>query len=136
MSSPNQYLDNLFGLSGRTALVTGGTRGIGQRMAVALASAGADVILVQRSSSTETKDKVTALGRQATVVECDLSDDKQVKSLAKKVTGPKSEGGLEAIVDVVINCGGIQRRNPAENFTDEDWDAVRIRAQRGRSSLS
>lgn len=45
----NDYLQSLFGLKGKTALCTGSTRGIGQRMAVALAKAGADVLLVQVS---------------------------------------------------------------------------------------
>lgn len=48
---PNPYLEKLFSLEGRLAVVTGGTRGIGQAMAVALAEAGADIILIQVRSS-------------------------------------------------------------------------------------
>ena len=146
MSSGNEYLTSLFGLQGKTALITGGksssqsrtipsklmnfftgTRGIGQTMALALAQAGANIVLVQRATSTpntDTRDKVFALGRKVDIVECDLSDKAQVKGLCKKVTGSESEGGLGLVVDIVVNCGGIQRRTPAENFPDEDWDEV------------
>lgn len=129
MSAQAQYLDTMFGLRGRTALVTGGTRGIGQRMTLALAQAGADIVLVQRAANppnTQTRDQILALGGKVIIVECDLSDKVQVKGLAKKVTGPKSEGGLEQIIDIVINCGGIQRRCPAKDFSDEDWDEVSL----------
>jgi 2-deoxy-D-gluconate 3-dehydrogenase len=105
-----------------------GTRGIGQTMVLALAQAGADIILVQRATSTpnyETRDKVTALGRKVHIVECDLADKAQVKGLCKKVTGSEGEGGMGLVVDIVVNCGGIQRRTPAENFPDEDWEEVR-----------
>lgn len=127
MSQGNQYLTSLFGLEGKTALITGGTRGIGQTMTLALAQAGANIVLVQRSSATPnyaTRDKVSALGRKAHVVECDLSSKAEVKGLCQKVTGAESEGGLGLTIDIVVNCGGIQRRTPAENFPDEDWEEV------------
>jgi 2-deoxy-D-gluconate 3-dehydrogenase len=154
MSSGNDYISSLFGLQGKMALVTGGklrasspnhitlraepnpscllylgTRGIGQTMVLALAQAGADIILVQRATSTpnyETRDKVAALGRKVHIVECDLADKAQVKGLCKKVTGSEGEGGMGLVVDIVVNCGGIQRRTPAENFPDEDWEEVSV----------
>ncbi|KAI5474651.1 2-deoxy-D-gluconate 3-dehydrogenase [Pseudohyphozyma bogoriensis] len=119
------YLDSLFGLKGQTALCTGSTRGIGQAMTLAFAQAGADIILVQRSKENlETHDKIKALGVNVDIVVCDLADEKSVKGLAKQVTGPASEGGLGRSVDILLNCGGIQRRTPAENFPDADWDEV------------
>jgi len=96
-------------------------------MTKALAQAGADIVLVQRASSSpnyETRDQIKALGRRVEVVECDLADKTQVRGLCKKVTGSESEGGLGLVVDIVVNCGGIQRRTPAENFPDEDWEEV------------
>jgi 2-deoxy-D-gluconate 3-dehydrogenase len=96
-------------------------------MTMALAQAGADIVLVQRASSSpnyETRDQIKALGRRVEVVECDLADKTQVRGLCKKVTGSESEGGLGLVVDIVVNCGGIQRRTPAENFPDEDWEEV------------
>ncbi|KDE07520.1 2-deoxy-D-gluconate 3-dehydrogenase [Microbotryum lychnidis-dioicae p1A1 Lamole] len=125
------YIDSLFGLSGKTALCTGATRGIGQTMALALAQAGADIVLVQRNKENlETYNKIKALGRQVDIAVCDLSSDIEVKGLVKQVVGPTSEGGLGREIDVLVNCGGIQRsadpptRTPAENFSDGDWNDV------------
>ncbi|KAK4051849.1 hypothetical protein OIV83_002554 [Microbotryomycetes sp. JL201] len=119
------FVESLFGLSGKTALCTGATRGIGQTMAVALAKAGADVVLVQRSKENlETYDLIKQLGRKVDIAVCDLADDKAVKALTKTITGPKDKGGMGYEIDVLVNCGGIQRRTPAENFPDQDWDDV------------
>ena len=65
----------------------------------------------QRSrENLETHDKIKALGREVDIVVCDLAVEADVKSVAKKVTGPKSEGGLGLDIDILLNCGGIQRR--------------------------
>ncbi|OGE55185.1 hypothetical protein PENARI_c005G00495 [Penicillium arizonense] len=108
---------SLFSLSGKTALVTGGTRGIGQAMALALAEAGADVILVQRdNTNTVTKDEITRLGRQAWIHVAELGDRQAVKNIIPAVTSQ----GLKP--EILVNCAGIQRRHPSEQFPDSDWD--------------
>ncbi|KAL4911019.1 hypothetical protein BDW74DRAFT_184569 [Aspergillus multicolor] len=110
---------SLFSLAGRTALVTGGTRGIGAAMAIALAEAGADIILVQRdTSNTTTHDAITSLGRKATIHAAELSDRSAVKSIIPTLV---SAGHNPTIL---LNCAGIQRRHPSEKFPDEDWDEV------------
>ncbi|CAI7660603.1 unnamed protein product [Penicillium manginii] len=111
---------SLFSLSGRTALITGGTRGIGQAMAFALAEAGADVILVQRDeSNTSTRDEIiNRLGRKAYIHVAELSDRKSVKEIIPTVTNQ----GLKP--DILVTCAGIQRRHPSHQFPDEDWDEV------------
>lgn len=113
-------VSSLFSLNGRTALVTGGTRGIGQAMAFALAEAGADIVLVQRdSSNTATKDEIiNRLGRKAHIHVAELSDRKAVKEIIPAVT----RQGFKP--DILLNCAGIQRRHPSEKFPDEDWDEV------------
>ncbi|KAJ5902742.1 hypothetical protein N7495_003270 [Penicillium taxi] len=112
-------VESLFSLSGKTALVTGGTRGIGQAMALALAEAGADIILVQRDSvNTETKDKIVQLGRKVWIHVAELSDRKAVKAIVPTLTSQ----GLKP--NILLNCAGIQRRHPSEEFPDEDWDEV------------
>lgn len=96
-------------------------------MTLALAQAGADIVLVQRGNSAsgnDTRDQVAALGRQVIVVEADLANKEQLRGLCQKVTGNKQDGGLGLKIDVLVNCGGIQRRTPAENFPDEDWEEV------------
>ncbi|KAJ7824669.1 NAD-binding protein [Mycena olivaceomarginata] len=123
----NAYLLSLFSLEGRTALVTGGTRGIGQKLALALAGAGADLILIQRNlDNQDTATQARQLGRNATIVQCDLTDKVQVGAIVQKVTGSVDAGGLGLVVDILVNCGGIQRRSvaPAETFTDENWSEV------------
>jgi len=116
----SDYLNTLFGLHGRIAVVTGATRGLGQTMALALAKAGADMVLLQRDmKNMETAQQIEALGRKCHVVECDLAKRDQVKNMAAKIT---SEMGLT--VDILVNCGGIQRRHAAEDFPEQDWDDV------------
>jgi len=84
-----------------TCRTTGGTRGIGAKIALALAKAGADVILVQRDTkNTATKDAIEAAGGKADIVVCDLSDKESVAKLIPHVTGE-----LKRTLDIVVNCG-------------------------------
>ncbi|TDL13619.1 NAD-binding protein [Rickenella mellea] len=119
------YLDSLFSLEGKTALVTGGTRGIGQAITLALAKAGADIILIQRNNSNdETATKIKDLSRKVSAITCDLASKEQVGSVIQKITSSKDDGGMGETVDILVNCGGIQRRSPAELFSDDDWAEV------------
>ena len=109
-----------FSLTGKRALVTGASRGIGRAMATALAGAGADVICVstQRSGTDETACAVQNAGRQAWQLEADLSDRAQVAALAERA---QREAGS---VDILVNAAGTIRRKPAVDFALEDWDDV------------
>jgi 2-deoxy-D-gluconate 3-dehydrogenase len=100
------------------AVVTGANTGIGQGIAVALASAGADVALVGRSSAEETADRIRALGRRATLVAADLSTTGPVGAIVDQTL--RDLGGL----DILVNNAGIIRRADALEFTEADWDAV------------
>ena len=73
-----------FDLSGKVALVTGASRGLGEGMALALAQAGADCVLVSRSGKDleDVADRVEALGRRALVVTADVADVKRVEAMA------------------------------------------------------
>ncbi|KAI1814431.1 hypothetical protein GGS20DRAFT_548584 [Poronia punctata] len=113
------YLESLFSLDGHLAVVTGGTRGIGQSMAVALASAGSDIILVQRDEKNlETKQKIEALGRRAHVYLADMASQEEVEGLSKKILADGHD------VDILVTCAGIQRRHPAHQFPMNDWHDV------------
>ena len=84
----------------------GATRGIGQSMALALARAGADIVLIQRSmENLTTRDEIRKLGRKAEIVVADLADGSAIKGAVKQIT---QDMGL--YLDILVNCGGIQRR--------------------------
>ena len=110
----------LFSLAGKTAVVTGASRGLGQAMAVALAQAGADVVCIstQLHGTDETASHIRAAGRKAWQLDCDLSDRKAALTLPKRV---EEEAGD---VDIVINNAGTIRRHAAVQFPLEDWDVV------------
>lgn len=111
-------MENAFNLSGKVALITGANTGIGQAIALALASAGADIACVGRSAADETVAKVTALGRNAINIKADLS-----------TTAPIADVVAEAVaafghIDILVNNAGIIRRADSVDFTEADWDAV------------
>jgi len=108
----------LFNLSGKTVLATGATKGIGQSMTLALAEAGADVIILQRDlSNTDTKTKVEALGRKCTLIQCDMSERERISEAVKEALSVSQ-------VHVLLNSAGLQRRFPAEELSYEAWDDV------------
>lgn len=110
---------SFFSLEGQTALVTGGTRGIGQAVAVGLAEAGANIILVQRdTTATATKEAIEKLGRKVWVYTADLSSQASVAALVPKVLADNHQ------IRILINCAGIQRRHPCEEFPDNDFNEV------------
>ncbi|KEF62462.1 2-deoxy-D-gluconate 3-dehydrogenase [Exophiala aquamarina CBS 119918] len=110
---------SMFSLEGRTAVITGGTRGIGAAMAVALAEAGADIILVQRDTSNiQTKTAIESLSRKATIYTADLSSQNEVSGLAAKILADGHD------VSILVTCAGIQRRHPAHEFPLSDWEEV------------
>lgn len=109
---------NPFSLKGKRALVTGANTGLGQGIAIALAEAGADLVLVGRSSAAETAKAITAAGATSTEIKADLGEMDAVKSLiqqAEDTAGP---------VDILVNNAGIIRRADAVDFTEQDWDDV------------
>lgn len=111
---------DLFSLNGRTAVITGATRGIGQSLAIALAEAGADIVLVQRDKSNQaTKQAIERLGRKATIHVADLASASDISGLTKRVLDDGHD------IDILVSCGGIQRRHPAHEFPDHDWNEVR-----------
>ena len=107
-----------FNLDGRVAVVTGANTGIGQGIAVALASAGADVALVGRSAAGETADRIRAIGRRTTLITADLATAAPVRAIVDETV--RTMGGL----DILVNNAGIIRRADALDFTEDDWDAV------------
>ena len=104
-------------LSGRVALVTGSTRGIGHAIATTLASCGAKVAVVGRDASRAT-EVAAALDASARGFGCDVSDPASVVALVEGVE--KEMGG----VDILVNNAGLTRDNILFRIKDDDWDAV------------
>ncbi|RDZ26056.1 2-dehydro-3-deoxy-D-gluconate 5-dehydrogenase KduD [Lysobacter silvisoli] len=107
-----------FDLSGRVALVTGGNRGLGQGLALALAAAGADIAVVATGPAIDTGRHVRALGRRFHAIEANLST---LAPIARIVEETVTQLGS---VDILINNAGLIRRADAVDFTEADWDAV------------
>ena len=108
----------MFSLEGKVALVTGGNTGLGQGIAVALASAGADIACAGTSAPDETAEKVKALGRRFIAIKADLSSIAPVQNLVDQTI---SELGA---LDILVNNAGTIRRADAVDFSEADWDAV------------
>ncbi|MGO4381685.1 2-dehydro-3-deoxy-D-gluconate 5-dehydrogenase KduD [Pseudoduganella sp. RAF53_2] len=111
-------MSNLFDLTGRTALVTGANTGLGQGIAVALAHAGADIVLAGRSDPGDTIQQVQNAGRKAHFVSADFGSTADVQ----RVIGSALE--FSGRLDIVVNNAGIIRRADSIDVTEEDWDAV------------
>lgn len=110
----------LFDLSGRTALVTGGGRGIGRHIAIGLAEAGADVFVVSRDLERcqSVATEIEALGRRAWPLAADLSDLEAIASLTERVFAELPK------LDVLVNNAGRVWASPLLDYTPEGWDRV------------
>jgi len=113
----NSILDR-FKLTGKVALVTGASRGLGAAIAIGLADAGADVALVGTSSLADTEKKIIALGRKALPIKADLSDRKAIPGIMQAAQAHFGH------VDILVNNAGIIRRENFDSFTEKDWDDV------------
>jgi 2-deoxy-D-gluconate 3-dehydrogenase len=109
-----------FRLNGRTALVTGASRGLGAAMARALAEAGADVAL--HSSHRADADAAHALSRACGVRVFALAADLAERGAADRLVGDAT--ALLGRIDILVNNAGIIRRADARDYPDSDWDEV------------
>lgn len=107
-----------FDLHGRCAVVTGAGRGIGRAVALGLARAGADVVLLGRpGSNDETREAVLAAGGKADVVDLDLGDHAAVARVGAELVDSRQ-------VDVLVNNAGIIDRQDAVEVSQDDWQRV------------
>jgi 2-deoxy-D-gluconate 3-dehydrogenase len=109
-----------FRLDGRAALVTGTSRGLGQAAAVALAEAGADVALLDRSPATETAARIQATGRRCYQVRVDLAQ----ATAADLEAAVREVADVFGRLDILVNNAGIIRRAPLVEHPAQDWDEV------------
>jgi len=120
VSVPINANNNIFSLTGKTALVTGASRGLGQAIAIGLAQAGADVICCSSRTGgvDETADLVRETGQKAYTLAADLSDPEAVKNLVEQAYH------LVPNIDVLVNNGGTIARHPAVDFPLDEWNKV------------
>ena len=109
-----------FSLAGRTAVVTGGSRGIGRAIALELAAAGADVALTYRENVEQANavaDQIRAQGRRATAIAMDVTDRASVEAAAR-------DTGRFGKISILVNNAGINKPTDFDKVTDTDWDLI------------
>jgi 3-oxoacyl-[acyl-carrier protein] reductase len=114
-------MSNRFSLEGKTAFVTGGSRGIGRAIAIGLARAGADVAFTYRSQRTEA-EKVTceieASGKRALALQMDVTQRADVEAASRDTK--KAFGAIS----ILVNNAGINKPTDFDQVTDRDWDDI------------
>lgn len=111
---------NLFDIQGRKALVTGATRGLGHAMAEGLMEAGAEAVIWGTTEKVHAvAEEFCARGLKCRGVAADLGSRESLRA-----GFARSLELLGGKIDILVNCAGIQRRHPSEEFPMEDWDAV------------
>jgi len=114
------YLEQLFSLTGRVAVVTGGSSGIGLGISRALSQAGAAVVLVARDAARlgAVAQELKAAGGQAAWVSADLGDRPSLSGAAEQVAAAFGEP------DILVNCAGVNLRPHLGELSTEDWDTT------------
>jgi 3-oxoacyl-[acyl-carrier protein] reductase len=107
-------------LEGRVALVTGGARGIGRAIALALAREGADVAIcdIDLKGAEEVARRVRELGRRGLAFKADISQREEVRGMVQEILNHFGR------VDILVNNAGIIKRGSFEEHSEEDWDRV------------
>ena len=109
-----------FDLTGRIAFVSGTSRGLGERFALTLAKAGADLVISSRTldSLKDIQQQITDLGRESLALELDV---KSLDSITAAVQATKTQFGK---IDILVNNAGCNVRKPAVEITWDDWNHV------------
>ena len=113
-------MENLFDLSGKVAVVTGTSRGLGQYFGRALAKAGADLVITSRDKTrlADFQEEIEDLGRKALPVQLDVLNQRDIQNM---VDAAIAEYGR---IDILVNNAGLNIRQPATEFTWDNWDTV------------
>ena len=112
------YLEEMFGLKGKTAVVTGAGRGIGQVVAIGLAKAGAEVVIISRSGAEETVGMITEAGGKAYDLRADVTKEDEVNASIDEII--KRSGKI----DILFNNAGICIHKSTLEATIEEWKSV------------
>ena len=113
-------MDSIFTLSGRVAIVTGGTRGIGKVIAIQLAKAGVKVAIIGRNAekAAEVESAIKSFNGCSITVLGDIADEKECKRIAGTVYAEFGQ------IDILVNCAGGLTATKIEDITREEWDNI------------
>lgn len=117
----NSPANNPLDLKGQVALVTGGSRGIGRRIALTLAQAGAHVAInfvSNRSLAEEVVEQIRSFGRQSLCIQADVKVEEQVSQMVEKVSRELSK------INILVNNAGVTRDNLIMRMSREEWQEV------------
>lgn len=109
---------NPFDLTGKNAIVTGASRGIGKSLAISLANAGANIIIIDVTRDKQTEQEIQKYNVTCETITFDLSHFEQYTDLISSIIQKYQH------IDILINNAGIQRRYPSVDFPKHDWDLV------------
>ena len=108
----------LFDLTGKVAIVTGASRGLGRGMSIGLTKAGANVVVTDVLDTKETVDEIKSLRREALGIKVDVTKKADIKAAVQQTLEKFGK------IDILINNAGIFRMEPTEEMKEEDWDKV------------
>ncbi len=110
----------IFDLTGRVALITGGGRGLGETFAYALAAAGADIVVSSRTAGEieQVAEAVRAMGRRAEAITCDITDEASVEAMVSEAVARMGH------LDILVNNAGMNIRKPILEITLQEWQQV------------
>jgi NAD(P)-dependent dehydrogenase (short-subunit alcohol dehydrogenase family) len=111
---------NLFNLSGKVAIVTGGAGGIGRALALGLADAGADVVVTSRGLAKleEVAKQIKAKGKKSLAISADVTNAKSVEDMVENTLKEFPR------IDILVNGAGVAIRKPADTFPIDEWQTV------------
>ena len=107
----------MFNLTGRVAVITGASSGLGRQMSIAFAKQGADVVVMARrvQKLEEVKKQIEEMGRKCLAIECDVTDVASIEKAASLVED------IFGKCDILVNCAGSAKNNGVLEMTDEEW---------------
>ena len=113
-------MSKLFDLTGKIALVTGASSGLGVQYAKALAEEGADLVLLARrvDKLEQVKSEIEAMGRKCLAIKCDVTIESDIVAAVNQSVQTFGK------IDILVNNAGVSAISPAENMTEADWDKL------------